>query len=159
MESLNVSYNFKVLCEESEIKLQQICDGFVKQDENETSYFEDDPVIDQVIEVKKAKKISIGFKRVQKKKNRYSQYICETCGKNYHDRTSLAIHIRFHTGERPFICSVKDCNKGFAAEVNLKAHLRSHSGEKLYVCENCGKGCSTTGLFSYLIFFLKKSKL
>lgn len=149
-ESLNVSYNFKILCDQSEIKLQKICD-VVKQDEQETNYFEDDPVIDQVIQVKKVKKSSTGFKRLQKKKNRYSQYICETCGKNYHDRTSLAIHIRFHTGERPFICSVNDCNKGFAAEVNLKAHLRSHSGEKPYVCENCGKGCSTTGLFSFCL--------
>ncbi|XP_047480864.1 PR domain zinc finger protein 10-like isoform X2 [Penaeus chinensis] len=48
---------------------------------------------------------------------------CYICGKNFPSQGQLEMHVRVHTGERPFKCDY--CNKGFVQKVHLRTHLRT----------------------------------
>uniref|UniRef100_A0A8C4R4J1 C2H2-type domain-containing protein n=1 Tax=Eptatretus burgeri TaxID=7764 RepID=A0A8C4R4J1_EPTBU len=50
--------------------------------------------------------------------------ICRYCGKLFGSDSALQIHIRSHTGERPFKCNV--CGNRFSTRGNLKVHFQRH---------------------------------
>ena len=50
--------------------------------------------------------------------------------KTFSDNTNLKIHLKIHTGERPYQCS--QCDKTFSDNAILKKHLRTHTREKKY---------------------------
>lgn len=66
-----------------------------------------------------------------------SEYVCKFCGKRYAYASSLYVHTRLHTGERPFRCSF--CDKAFTNQGNMQVHQRVHTGEKPYKCTACDK--------------------
>lgn len=49
------------------------------------------------------------------------KHFCHLCQKNFSSTSSLQIHMRTHTGERPFVCNV--CQKAFTTKGNLKVSL------------------------------------
>ncbi|KAM7366345.1 hypothetical protein PAMP_015793 [Pampus punctatissimus] len=52
------------------------------------------------------------------------QHVCRFCGKVLSSDSSLQIHLRSHTGERPYQCPV--CLSRFTTRGNLKAHFLRH---------------------------------
>ncbi|XP_074542189.1 uncharacterized protein LOC141802549 [Halichoeres trimaculatus] len=63
-------------------------------------------------------------------------FSCRVCGKRYHQKRSLANHMRLHSEGHFFSCSF--CEKTFPWKRDLLNHMRVHTGEKPFSCSFCG---------------------
>ncbi|CAL1579154.1 unnamed protein product [Knipowitschia caucasica] len=97
---------------------------------------------------------------------------CQYCSRSFPSEAFLKMHVRIHTGTRPFVC--EHCHKAFtqmgylqkhrlchdpereafhchfckntySSSFNLKRHLGSHTGERPFKCELCGKAFKRLG--------------
>ncbi|XP_034839826.1 zinc finger protein 431-like isoform X2 [Maniola hyperantus] len=66
--------------------------------------------------------------------------LCIHCGRSFANSSNYIVHMRRHTGEKPYKCDF--CGKGFCRSSDLQCHRRSHTGEKPCVCRECGKAFS-----------------
>uniref|UniRef100_A0A8K9UG25 C2H2-type domain-containing protein n=1 Tax=Oncorhynchus mykiss TaxID=8022 RepID=A0A8K9UG25_ONCMY len=62
---------------------------------------------------------------------------CHICGKVFPFWSGLQVHIRMHTGEKPYICKV--CGKAFSNRSSIRIHEVTHWSIKPYNCTWCGK--------------------
>ncbi|RZC33208.1 zf-H2C2 2 domain containing protein [Asbolus verrucosus] len=64
--------------------------------------------------------------------------MCDVCGQQCKSKADFKIHMRTHSGEKPYKCET--CNRGFITSSNLMSHRKIHTGETPFVCEACGRG-------------------
>ncbi|ODM99530.1 Zinc finger protein-likePLAGL1 [Orchesella cincta] len=100
---------------------------------------------------------------VQKKS---AKFICKQCipNKGFRHKSYYDYHLRTHSGERPFQCTISSCSKGFFERSKLNRHLSScHNintsiyeddihDAKSHKCSHCQKSFSrSAGLKAHLL--------
>nr|XP_035137479.2 zinc finger protein ZFPM1 isoform X4 [Callithrix jacchus] len=72
------------------------------------------------------------------------------CHKSCPSASSLEIHMRSHSGERPFVCLI--CLSAFTTKANCERHLKVHTDTLSGVCHSCGFISTTRDiLYSHLV--------
>merc|ERR1739846_277559 len=55
-------------------------------------------------------------------------HYCPICNKGFKDRYSVNVHVRTHTGEKPFSCAL--CGKCFRQKAHLAKHHQTHAAKQ-----------------------------
>jgi uncharacterized Zn-finger protein len=75
-------------------------------------------------------------------------HACTTCPRKFLAPSALRVHVRTHTGEKPYPCTFPGCEYACSQSGSLKTHVRTHTGEKPYPCtyRGCDKAFNQSGV-------------
>nr|BAH72599.1 ACYPI006972 [Acyrthosiphon pisum] len=78
-------------------------------------------------------------------------YVCQVCNHGSATKYMMQVHMRQHTGEKPFNCDAPDCNFKTGDHNSLRRHKLRHSNERPYKCTHCDYKCiQVTALKSHI---------
>ncbi|KAI9074964.1 hypothetical protein K1719_043014 [Acacia pycnantha] len=71
---------------------------------------------------------------------------CEECGASFKKPAYLVQHMRSHSLERPYVCSIDDCQASYRRKDHLTRHLLQHEG-KTFKCpiKDCNRDFALQG--------------
>lgn len=72
---------------------------------------------------------------------------CPICKKISRVRSEAVVHIRTHTGEKPYVCKYPDCTKRYVYLSNLQAHELTHENKFKYSCAYCERGFNNKSMW------------
>ncbi|XP_028259738.1 zinc finger protein 271-like [Parambassis ranga] len=68
---------------------------------------------------------------------------CPLCdNRRFRDASKLARHMRTHTKEKPFTCSL--CDTTFSQSYHMTRHMKNQHGVGQHICRTCGKGLGSS---------------
>ncbi|XP_063822556.1 zinc finger protein 271 isoform X2 [Ostrinia nubilalis] len=154
---LGIAYHFKQTCESADMRLRQYLGLQTPEKRTDVAVMTDPIVTTHATIIKKCKcqqgqrKSSTNYKRKLEteklkrgpKPKPKQVHSCYQCDKQFRCQAQLDMHVRTHTGDKPFVCMY--CPRRFTQKHNLTIHLRVHTGEKPFQCEVCSKRFSAQG--------------
>nr|pir hypothetical protein Y38H8A.6 - Caenorhabditis elegans [Caenorhabditis elegans] len=69
---------------------------------------------------------------------RFKPFVCEICGKGFHQNGNYKNHRLTHEDTKKFSCSI--CSRAFHQSYNLAFHMFTHEEHKPFTCHVCSKG-------------------
>jgi hypothetical protein len=58
------------------------------------------------------------------KQNEHGEYVCPDCGVTKNRKNTMFYHMKTHTGEKNYVCTVPGCDKAFVQKSGLTQHMR-----------------------------------
>ena len=95
-----------------------------KQQQSQAGELDNKSKLAQLAKVRKYHRRS---KDEPKKESRLLHY-CHICNKGFKDKYSVNVHVRTHTGEKPFSCQL--CGKCFRQKAHLAKHQQTHASKQ-----------------------------
>lgn len=111
---------------------------------------EDEELTDDDAPLKKDKRkvagstaTSSSTKTPKKSQVSLAMHMCNYCNYTSPKRYLLSRHMKSHSEERPYKCSV--CERGFKTLASLQNHVNTHTGTKPHLCKYCDSCFTTSG--------------